>query len=353
MHCGLATCSGGYCEVDNGNTVVLICCAGCFFACSSFSSLMVAFSALEEKNKKLLSSLKRAGLSNLAHWFALNISALVVSIPATILALIVGRAVGFDIFTRTTPLILFMVLLAGSAANTAVSLCISTLIRGGIFFSSALAVGLAASVSSCIATSATALGGAYEGTQFDDYGGGSSLTPPDGLGSFDSFYGEGVSPFYQFFMYLQPWAHFARLFFGIFKVTGYADTCVNTRDFTFADLGADSSSSRSGVPSLSFNVVGLIANSLIFTLLAFYISSVRGTEDEHALSSFFLLKKDYWFPPETVVSSLGDEGDILSQEQNLAAVSGDIRTRKLTKSYNEGNTALKEVRSRETADSLR
>ena len=87
--------------------------------------------------------------------------------------------------------------------------------------------------------------------------------------------------------------------------------------------------------------MGLIANSIIFTLLAFYVSSVRGSEDEHALSVFFIFDRDYWFPPDSVIT--GDDGDILRREQNLAAAFGDIRTRKLTKSYNTGNTALKEV----------
>mmetsp|Transcript_8186 Transcript_8186/g.14861 ORF Transcript_8186/g.14861 Transcript_8186/m.14861 type:complete len:935 (-) Transcript_8186:1969-4773(-) len=342
MHCGEITCdSDGECNVDHGNIAVLLTCAAIFFAGSSFSSLMVAFSALEEKNKKLLSSLKRAGLSNLAHWISLNVSAAVISIPATVLAVIVGNCVGIDAFTRTNPLIMFMVLLVGSTANTAVCLFITTIIRGGIFFSGTMALGLASALAGCIIMSNDALIGTYGGNDYNTYP--STFINPDGLGSLDGLYGDGVSPFYQFVMYLVPWTHFTRLFFGIFNVTGYADTCVNTRDFTFADLSAGSESSRSGVPSLGFNIVALIADSIIFTLLAFYVSSVRGSEDEHALSVFFVFDRDYWFPPDSVISSTGDDGDILRQEQNLAAAFGDIRTRKLTKSYNTGNTALKEV----------
>ncbi|GMI02525.1 hypothetical protein TrLO_g8520 [Triparma laevis f. longispina] len=341
MHCGAVSCENDYCDVQYGNTAVLVSCAGIFFAGSSFSSLMVAFSALEEKNKKLLSSLKRAGLSNLAHWFSLNISAMIISVPATALAVLIGNLIEIDAFTKTNPLIIFMVLLAGSAANTAVCLFITTIIRGGIFFSGAVAVGLAGALSGCIIMSATSLTGTYGGMDYNVYP--SKKVAPDGLGDFDGFYGDGVSPFYQYLTYLMPWTHFARLFFGIFHVTGYADTCVNTRDFDFADLYAASESWRSGVPSLGFNIVGLIVDSILFTLLAFYVSSVRGSEDEHALSMLFIFDRNYWFPPETVFSAVGDDGDILRQEQNLAAASGDIRARKLTKSYNGGNTALKEV----------
>lgn len=150
---------------------------------------MVAFSALEEKNKKLLSSLKRAGLSNLAHWFSLNISAMIISVPATALAVLIGNLVEIDAFTKTNPLIIFMVLLAGSAANTAVCLFITTIIRGGIFFSGAVAVGLAGALSGCIIMSATSLTGTYGGMDYNVYP--SKIVAPDGLGDFDGFYGDG------------------------------------------------------------------------------------------------------------------------------------------------------------------
>ena len=54
MHCGEITCdSDGECNVDHGNIAVLLTCAAIFFAGSSFSSLMVAFSALEEKVRRI------------------------------------------------------------------------------------------------------------------------------------------------------------------------------------------------------------------------------------------------------------------------------------------------------------
>jgi len=328
MHCG--ELPGEY-----GNVSMLLTAPIFFFSGSFVSSLMVAYSALEEKNKKLLSSLQRAGLSNLAHWLSLNISATIMSFPATALAVLAGKLFQIDAFTKTNPLIMFMIVVGVSSANTSASLLFTTIIRGGMLFTATMAFYLIYAMVMCTIKSNSSLLGTY--------GNSDEFEAPNGLGEFDGFYGDGVSPFYQFLMYLMPWTHFGRLFFGIFSVTGYADTCVNTRDFGFADLSAASSSSRSGVPSLGFNVVGLIVDSIIFTLLAFYVSSVRGSEDEHALPIYFIFDPNYWFPQETMLSTARDDGDVLRHEQILAAASGDIRTRKLTKSYKGGNTALKEV----------
>jgi len=144
-------------------------------------------------------------------------------------------------------------------------------------------------------------------------------------------------------MFLLPWFNFGRVLQSIYSTVGFnfGTPCTNASHYTFVDLNA---SSLPGYPAAGMSIVALIFQSIIFTLLSFYIACVRGDDDEHALPYSFLFYPSYWFPPSSVISPAPSVGtDVIAREQQAAAASGDIRTRKLTKTYKKGGTALKEV----------
>jgi hypothetical protein len=76
-----------------------------------------------------------------------------------------------------------------------------------------------------------------------------------------------------------PFFHFGRVFSAIILKSGFNSDCVNSEHYGFKQLFYSNPDSLA--PSAGFSVGVLFAQAAIFTVLAYYISAIRSTDDEH------------------------------------------------------------------------
>jgi ABC-type multidrug transport system ATPase subunit len=325
------------CGTDNVGTLLFI--LPSFLVVSVFTiSLLTSFKSLQQR--PLLSTLRRTGLSPLAMWLSVLLASLLASLPATVLAYVAGYALSIPPIKETNPLILLFLLTSFHAATLSASLFLTSVIRSPIVFSLVQALVLAASMALVIIFTAVSAPLIQPGTnqQYDD----DYATPPvTGLGTYDFVYNGDTSPVTNLVVFLMPPYHFGRVLMSMFTYTGTSTTlCSNTSFYSFEKLAT---APGEALPSPGFSILCLYLNSLIYITVAYYVHSIRGDDDTCPRPLYFIFQKSYWFPPTRAVLPSGDDSDVLISEQTYAQASGQIRTRKLTKSFPKGGTALKEV----------
>jgi ABC-type multidrug transport system ATPase subunit len=301
-------------------------------------SLFVLGAVVSEKQQKLLGALRNMGVFESAYWISWLLAFVALFLVIAPVIVLVGRGLAIDLFTKCSFVVhwLAMSLLLCSSASLSFMFAAVATKQRWVNVASLLYI-----MSTIVIVSLLSVTIAATGSDFYQIYNGATLLPPAVI----------------FFL---PAAHYARILGDIGRVitplaevklddwnAGAVSVVSEAEDFSWSHLtrteflpfGCDVAKHKCfSPPPTSWELIAMLLNTLLYTLLAWYFSQVFAAQGANQ-PFYFIFSPAYWgFKRKKNVV----RGDVIGDAQQRSFNEQSVCLHKLSKSYDKV-TAVKEV----------
>ena len=302
----------------------------------------------EERRKGLLSSLRRIGLLESAHWASWFTTFQIILIIGSIIAIILSACIQSVVYPlkKLDLGILFMLLWFGGTASVCESFFLSSIVNSQSMNTFILFLNFIVIVFTLVfcSTPLNTINAIYS---YESDTKEFTLQCIRQASSYNKIYSTDLlgNTFVQFLVFFLPWFHISQAVTDILSIINYGDDFTLKDSYSFHEKlsydGSDSTLFRTKWVDWSFGM--MLASSLIYLFLSWLCAQILSDGKTEGRSLFSVL-----FPHYVRVYLLGNntgdilDGDVRGAEQKQSAIDHSVRVYKLSKTYS-GVQALKEV----------
>ena len=277
-------------------------------------AVTILMAAVQEKEDRIVSTLRRLGLTEMAYWVSYVIGYMVPQLVGAAFVVVLGQGTNLLVFKSADFGVHFMLYWLGCLAFSSLSLTISAPLQGA---NASIWSGLFC-IFVIMFTAMTGMLGAWQ-----------DATDPgfDDVGTF----------FFAFF----PFQHYGRGFDVVLRRTGWLNQAGSAFKWEDIDDAVDGVSWDPVSSSVGDTYSILVWEIPLFMATAWYLGQTTGS-DGAAKPLLFFATRGFWGiqRPE---GGDEDEGDTLAQEQHLSHRDGSVRVHKLSKVFASGAKAISEL----------